>query len=635
MGSPASCLTALPRKAAFRRTPARAPPVRPPYASLQSFVGHSLECASGPPRQGMRGSPTDTDKDRGSRRGEAGKMWKLWERLRAAFERSDAREAADALAWLVLGVVFSCVAPEALADFRGRLSRSWYALVGELERPAKEKLLDALPVVLVQAVFRLVVDAFPPEQQKLVEHSETVLEKMMHIVYHEVFGFAISPVTMRRLRRDYLQQHVVDNPHVDQQEAMRSKLREEALSRRQRALAFGSQKAAPLDETQLQHVLDGREVALARLKETTARRRTSTLQRIDEDLKMAPDELSVDRYADILKKSEEMFEGHMKQLHVHAPTVTSTAPSAPTDEPPMVKAGLDVTLDPSSLSRRASASSLFNASQAASEKLSREQALKERKRRQEQFEALLIAPLPAELRQSRLDTNLTSPMFDRITPAQGIPKPERKSLTLPMRPAKEELLPPLQTGRASPSPSPSSARRRKKKQKPVASLLGAISLVKIGKQMARQVKENRFDANGWRAHGLGTHVLPQHDMRVKPEVVMARVRTEAEATRVQSFEVYRKTHELETGVLKPVRTHVGDQSAEELSFVRELEGLVGSKSTPALRQLRHPLKEPGRAAARAPPLKREVRSFEKLPRMAQAQLSPDDMNKTFLSQATY
>jgi len=200
-------------------------------------------------------------------------------RLRLALATEAAMAVCSSLFWVALGEMFGTVAAEAHGKLREHLARSWFALSLELRGVTKpgvakpgstEKrspaswVLDMLPVAFVQAIFRLLVDAFPPEHEKIVRSSDSVLNKLTQVAYKEIFGFYPTQESTKSLRAKLFCQNVLHNPAANQKESMKSELRREMQSRRNRAaqslpLSFGEEESLPLEDMQLEHILESRE----------------------------------------------------------------------------------------------------------------------------------------------------------------------------------------------------------------------------------------------------------------------------------------------------------------------------------------------------------------------------------------
>merc|ERR1719245_2465676 len=130
----------------------------------------------------MRGAPTGNHGRDGSHDDRA-----RWKRLRAALTTQAAQKLCEALFWVAIGGLFDTVTESAGAGLRHRLAQSWFRLTLDLTKKTTGQknpgcLLDLIPVALVQAIFRLLIDAFPPEHEKLVRSTETLLDKLTQTV---------------------------------------------------------------------------------------------------------------------------------------------------------------------------------------------------------------------------------------------------------------------------------------------------------------------------------------------------------------------------------------------------------------------------------------------------------------------
>jgi len=218
-------------------------------------------------------------------------------------------------------------AESAVSEFKQQLARGWALVVQEAKKKASEKtigmgresdiqdeLLRVLPIVFVQCIYRLMVDAFPEDRNQLTHNADKLLEKLMHVVTHEVYGFKLYPETCQKERSLVFQKNVIDSPHVNQQDTLKSQMRAVALEKRSKdhtPLSFGSRDAMPLEETQLEHVMMGRSIARQKA--------------IDFNLKdeaPVPIDLSVDRYASVSEVGERIFDRHYHELHPEIDVVT-------------------------------------------------------------------------------------------------------------------------------------------------------------------------------------------------------------------------------------------------------------------------------------------------------------------------
>jgi hypothetical protein len=312
-----------------------------------------------------------------------------------------------ALFWMGIGIVFGRMRDDVLHDLRQQLAQNWYllcleatkmmskdqharSLPKEQRREVDAKLgkyraklgdrstdlaelrqyraelaelrqyraeahdwcLAALPFVFAQAHYRMLYDSFVEDRKHFVCEAEKLIDKLSLVVHFEVTGFQITNDTVHKERRKLFLSRVLVNPHQDLFEEAQSRKREQMLEtqnamNKDMPLAFGSQDNKPLEETQLDHVMQGR--ADARVKQSiktptspervsivaiepaspTQRRSISLEIPHSEDQPEAshrsPDsaprsaahvleDLSVDRYEKLSHTGEAMWGRHLKEL---------------------------------------------------------------------------------------------------------------------------------------------------------------------------------------------------------------------------------------------------------------------------------------------------------------------------------
>lgn len=249
--------------------------------------------------------------------------------LEAILQGSFAQSLCACVFWLAVAVVFQRAekAPRAVEALRDDLSAAWHRLSLDAARVAQrgdqDLLLAAMPLVFVQAVFRALCDAFEEDRKTLMSQSQALIDKLMFVTQFEVNGFQLRVDAVRRARRMLFLKRVVQQPHVDQREFMKGVRRQEMLEDRKalqgnRALAFPSapDDAQALDETQLEHVMEGRgESAPAGVRQSVP-----TLGHLGEHEWVrerptfaVPVDLIVERYA-TLEDGARLLEKHMDTL---------------------------------------------------------------------------------------------------------------------------------------------------------------------------------------------------------------------------------------------------------------------------------------------------------------------------------
>mmetsp|Transcript_120630 Transcript_120630/g.375032 ORF Transcript_120630/g.375032 Transcript_120630/m.375032 type:complete len:645 (+) Transcript_120630:56-1990(+) len=525
---------------------------------------------------GMCGAPVSHGGDQQSAP-EARTRWRL---LRKAVALEPVRGICAALVWVAIGVLFGTVAGSAIDELRSRLSRSWFLLTLELgglsEPPGgaspsrRDSVLETLPTFLVQVLYRLIVDAFPPESAQFVQSAEALIEKLACIVHYEVTGFQMSWGTADKLRRQLFRANVLEMPFVSQVESMKTEMRQKKLEQQKaqhQALAFGhGDDGRALEEQQLEHVMELREQSSPSPSRPRNQRRK---------------ELGVDRYTDVALRAEELFlrhmgnlypEGHSGAVDEQASTSSSAAPSP-----------LPVTMLTPRRQR---------------ERREAEQA--ERRRRDELLAARIAAPLPEVYYQPMVDMNRVSPIFDQQLGQCGAEQQPSRAV----RQRGCEVLPRITT-RAGAMGAGAEGRGH---QRPVDAVAGGNGRVPAAlgadsglpaeplvrgsgsRQMLRRRSLTadgqacRLPASSWRARDKLVSISIDPPGSIKNSAVMRRLEQQREACQKQSFDEYSKEYDLATG-LKKQRLDPARIAGEENGYLETMASLVGSRSEPALKLL--------------------------------------------------
>lgn len=477
------------------------------------------------------------------------------------------------------------VSEKATVALHDQFARSWFILAGELGQKGRDELLDALPSVLVQAIYRLMVDCFPPEHAQLAQHAETLLEKLGAIVHYEVSGFRPSPSTLLALRRKLFRKPVLDHPHLDLLEARRVELRQQKLEG-QRAqahpLAFGDIKTGQaLEEMQLEHVME--------LREASAAGRGGASITLPP---LVPPELSVDRYAEIASHGEDMFFRHLEAIEDSEESEEEEKAHTLQVNPQMRaegEANEDATLSQTTSNafrRTVQRISIWGPTRASL--AARQAEIAERRRRDELLASKIATPLPADFGSRGLATGAVSPMLERLAPGVQA-KAASEAQGLRMAEPSAKFLPELV------SAAPRQEGPRETEETPPASR--AVSW-QLAHQRTQSVTSLATPAGKERVQ----QPVDRVPLRLKKEVVMKRLDQELEALEKRSFEAYKKDYDILTGQ-KKVRLDGDRLAKEEDTFVHRLEGLVGSRSTPALKPLglQSRVRQGGRRAAAVAP----------------------------------
>lgn len=584
-----------------------------------------------------------------------------WRSLRTAFELEAVRVICTSLFWLAVGSIFGTVAEEANAELRAQLAHSWFSLTLELRGPDRGPrtrssawALDMIPVALVQALFRLLVDAFPPEHERIVRTSDSVLDRLTQVVYQEVLGFCPSQESLHVLRMRLFCENVIRNPAANQEESMRSELRREKQSRRNRLaqslpLSFGDLECTPLEDTQLEHVLEQRERDRERSsgdrrasgqsprrekvdsdaaspQKARLRDRSSVLSPIDillsGFLPLGAEALSVDRYASLSAEGEEIMERQLTELYPDDCDGGSTCSSLDTS-PLASRAGSPKSAwassmasrpnsraGPDGLSKVYTGMSRSKSMRAVSSDGSTRQPLParrnprrgfadaaERRRRDEVLAERLERPVQEG---AALRTVLVSPIIDRLAPSDGdrgvLKKPffeARDIQTRRPRPVCLSPLPPLSQSEPTLGESqnlqPTLAEQASfSRRLPKGPAFGAADARSDKKPSRPEEGAMSSSANG---RFVGSKSLKREVLTCEPpatlkhDVVMGRLSRQAENSRQQSFDQYKKDYDMTTGQ----RKNLNDPSqlhAEERLYIKRVQDMVGKPSSKAPRNLR-------------------------------------------------
>lgn len=196
-------------------------------------------------------------------RGRVDKMSKLLGEAKQA-----ALPVAQTLFWMSIGIIFGRIHDDALADYRNQLAQGWYLLSLEVLKDASKEpemrdwILNALPFVLAQVIYRLLCDTFEEDRKNFVGQADELLNKLSLVAHFEVTGFQITNETVRKERIKLFSSSVLSNPQIDLFESSAAKKRMEALDKSAAghvgALTFGNRDGHPLEEMQMEYVMQGR-----------------------------------------------------------------------------------------------------------------------------------------------------------------------------------------------------------------------------------------------------------------------------------------------------------------------------------------------------------------------------------------
>eukprot|EP00931_Biecheleriopsis_adriatica_P116472 TRINITY_DN92110_c0_g1_i1.p1 TRINITY_DN92110_c0_g1~~TRINITY_DN92110_c0_g1_i1.p1 ORF type:complete len:749 (+),score=179.72 TRINITY_DN92110_c0_g1_i1:34-2247(+) len=565
---------------------------------------------------------------------------KHWKVLQAALQGEVAAQTCALLAWVTMGHIFEIASEACTAELQRRLSKCWIRLEIDSKRvdgykASKDWFQEALPAVFTQAVYRLLVDAFPPERQLLSQKHKELIEKITHIAHHEVAGFQENAYTGQMLRKRLFFSTVLEAPFLNQRESVESERRRErrALEEAQRKdteqppLAFGSGNIADVNEDQLEHVMAGRSKRMG----IDGQRRGSmwvpyegsanslvganlsaaAKQSLSAMKRRAEEELSVDRYEALALGAEDLITRQLSQLYAEGSWEPGNTPpelaSKPSESPSRLltvsasrvqspeqekasAAALGMTVGRGSIAGRTDGTAA-----ARRERERREAEQAERRRRDELLESRISAELPEVFSKRSLDTSFVSPALDRMAPSHGerqlLPGVPSNKQQVRMAEPKSQFLPSIDAGSSSrrqqTSEQPNrqkqkdakSSDRRRPKPQPMRKKV-SLDEQRSSKTSLLGQSRDRLPSDSL-PRIPGTVVIPVEPESIKPQVIAQRLQQQMDAFIAQSFDHNKKDHDVLTGQKKHRLCPV-DLDKEETAYIAKMESLVGSRSTPAL-----------------------------------------------------
>jgi hypothetical protein len=539
------------------------------------------------PRQGRGNGSKEQGDKKPSKQARAN-----WYRIKDIFRMDCVQEVVRALFWIVVGIIMKRVDDEVIAELRRRLARSWYLLSLEVHKKAHEGtketaqeihdwLCGALPVLIVQCIYRLMVDAFSEDKSKLVHLADEALEKIMRVVSYEICGFRRNTHTLSKERTDVFQKAVLENPFLNQHDSLKSQMRIEFIQCRNKKdkdslpppLVFGEQSAMPLDEKQLEHVMQGREQD--RDNQAFGKVRTPV-----------PDELSIDRYFSIAHEGEELFHRHMQELNpdyvantwecmLDVPEVMVRQCSEPNAERPAT--GLDEEI--AKTSRTVSAGGQLR----EAEKRRREAKENELRRREDLLQKNIVdEPLPREFCDRSLDTSWVSPIIDRLAPGerdrQVLCKKAADSRNVAME------LPALVRSKSEPLLKCKKTHEENKLPKIVAEGVPAQAT----KPYAKAIHD--FDPDPTHSRNRKYEMTLEPPSSLKNSLVLSRLEEHLKQHSSKSFRRYTKEHDITSGQKKKQVNPEAMRRAES-AYISSMHALVGPPSSTALRQVSTPMRK--------------------------------------------
>jgi len=553
---------------------------------------------------------------------------KTWSRLQAAIMQESAVQCCTALTWVVLGQLFQIVEPNCMTVIKQAMAQHWFHLSLEMDRLSeghrrfKDSLMEAVPAVFVQTIYRMMVDGFPPEQRALALSSQEIIVKVTQIVQHEVAGMQWRPETWQKLRERLFCPQVLEAPQLNQRESMEvcrkkaKRERDNVFTDEQMPLHFGASDE-PMSDAQLESVMASRIQKEA--DESPTKRRSQSQPhaskgRISENLRehfsegatrrldalkqKARDEMGVERYEDLAVRAEELMANQMDQLYADGGWEPGNTPPelvCTLDEDPfsLNKASLhpDLAFDSDGnkdLKRTHSVRSMRDSSVGLRrERERREAEIAERRRRDELLDKYIAAPLPEIFSQKSFDTSLVSPALDRLAPSDS----ERRLLP-PLKHLKQKVK--MRTPKALEGTSfPTNPSCPQQEAQPKADRSSANQGRQGSKNSVGSLNSSQREApqrSLIRSQTGSRAMLSMDSANVKAEVVVNRLQQHMDAFRDASFDNVKKDTDILTGQRRQ-RLDADALDRDEKAFIEKMEAMVGSKSTPAIRHLRPALKK--------------------------------------------
>jgi hypothetical protein len=512
-----------------------------------------------------------------------------------------------------VGVITNCAEIEAVEEFRKMLANAWCLVVLEVKRQvhrdqdAQDFLLGALPAILVQTIYRLLVDCFPDDKPHFVHHVDALLEKLYHVVSYEVCGFQLNVETGLKERKQLFRKVVLDNPFVNQRDSVKAQMRQELLENQvdhNGPLKFGTSLAEggqPLEETQLEHVM---------LSHQEMQTRHDQWQASSKSRSVVPKELNVDRYGSVAMESTHLFNRQLQEL-----MPAQSPPRRSSSRGDSRGASRGGSRGGSKGSRRRSftdgpedkrnagrfkkrAQAVITLSSRHKEMLA-EQA--EKRRREDVLVKRIVAePLPPELCERALDTTWVSPITNRLAPGerdrQALGKPSSEAYQLKM------ALPPVMSVTLRHKSHSTSELRGGSQELPKISnraSLAADTEAQGDTSPSASLKPGQKDCKAIQALHLGgslkslracvaEELILEPPPRLQREVVMNRLEAVGKTFQQNSFGNYIKEFDVINGNKKQSMDDAVMRKAET-TYVKSMQELVGPADRPALKMYDSPL----------------------------------------------
>jgi len=553
-----------------------------------------------------------------------------FERLKAAVEDEAAVPVAQALFWLSIGLIFNRVQSGAMNELRSQLANAWHlmGLAVQTQVPTnqqhRDELLSAMTVVMVQTVYRLMVDAFGSvDKNMFVQQPAKVIEKVTNIMNFEVLGFQPSAKTNLNARRRIFRKFVLDFPFINQREREKNKARTKMLegdSTRNSDLKFGQLDGGNvMDDLQLEHVMLGRKQEQQRKKSVSPRSPVldSTQfpgmgdeedyglplasRQLAEHMARLQNELNVDRYSEFGPNGLEMFKSHLLAIDPDRDDELdefgeegATPPGTAELEKSLTRELSDVLEEavdsagagdnPVSPPNRRTLTRRHTL--VATHSRRKELEMAETKRRQELLKKHVEHDqLPSQLMQTTLNTTWVSPAVDRLAPGDrprlGLKKAASESRMLKMSPPKAIMaLPPIISRRGDDHAARDTASSHGGSASAAVATGAASPLFKQVASAEVVMKPGGKCGSGQMPMSL---VPPPH---LPTQLVLKRLESQLQGFHQKSFHTYAQEYDLYTG-FKKQRMDPEELHHKETRFVSEFDKLLGGHRSEPMRHSKY------------------------------------------------
>jgi hypothetical protein len=536
-----------------------------------------------------------------------------YNRLQQVIVTQPLRDSCLNLFWIAVGVITERVTQEAIEEFRTSLAKAWCLVVLEVKQQvhrdsdSQDYLLAALPAILVQAIYRLLVDCFPADKKLFIQHCDQLLEKLSHVVTYEVCGFQRNFDTSLKERKHLFRKVVLDHPFVNQRDSVKAQIRKEMLEQRliTSPLKFGNsldEGGQPLEEQQLEHVLFNREMENEETRSETRHLSTTSQQPAHQEesahvrrhAAAALRDLNIDRYAGVARAGGRLLNRQLQELlpdlYDRASTPSTQVPRENVQSRGSSRAASRSDANKNTSKFKAAARHSMAAVSLTRAKSMRDLEQAEKRRREEQLKNRIVnEPLPPELCEHALDTTWVSPITNRLAPGerdrQALHKRSAEAHQLRMAPMNKNSLPPISPGgallksRSAPALQEGQDLPKLLRPKPPLTIYQTTRQQVI---LADNEAAGSFDASCLKRQAAAEDLVLEPPPSLKKEVVMHRLEAVGQAHESNSFGNYAKEFDITTGNKKQRMDPAAMRNAET-SYILSMQELIGPPEQPAMK----------------------------------------------------